>query len=78
MSDELEKLNEVVMSRRNVFKALGATTVAGALFASAGFDPAMAQDLMASSKPIKSAMSNAGLQASWCAQGKTAAEACRN
>jgi len=75
MSDELEKLNEVVLSRRNVFKTLGATTVAGALFASAGFEPAMAQELMAASKPIKSAMSNAGLQASWCAQGKTAAEA---
>lgn len=75
MSDELEKLNEVVVSRRDVFKTLGATTVAGALLASAGFQPAMAQELMASANPIKCAMSNAGLQASWCAQGKTAAEA---
>ena len=75
MSDELEKLNDVVLSRRDVFKTLGATTVAGALLATAGFDPAMAQDLMASASPIKCAMSNAGLQASWCAQGKTAAEA---
>ena len=75
MSDELEKLNEVVLSRRDVFKTLGATTVAGALLATAGFNPAMAQDLMAAGSPIKAAMSNAGLQASWCAQGKTAAEA---
>jgi len=75
MSDELEKLNEVVLSRRDVFKTLGATTVAGALLATAGFEPAMAQSLMASASPIKCAMSNAGLQASWCAQGKEAAEA---
>ena len=75
MSDELEKLNEVVTSRRDVLKTLGATTVAGALLSTAGFDPAMAQDLMASSSPLKCAMSNAGLQATWCAQGKEAAEA---
>ena len=75
MSDELEKLNDVVLSRRDVFKTLGTTAVAGALLASAGMDPAMAQELMASASPIKCAMSNAGLQASWCAQGKTAAEA---
>ena len=75
MSDELEKLSDVVSSRRNVLKALGATTVAGALLASAGFDPAMAQELMASKSPIKCAMGNAGLQATWCAQGKEAAEA---
>lgn len=75
MSDELEVLNEVVLSRRDVFKTMGATAVAGAVLASAGFDPAMAQDLMASANPIKCAMGNAGLQASWCAQGKTAAEA---
>lgn len=75
MSDELEKLAEVAASRRDVFKVLGGATVAGALLASAGFDPAMAQELKASAKPLKAAMSNAGLQATWCAQGKTAAEA---
>ena len=78
MSDEIEKVNDVVLSRRDVFKTLGTTVVAGALLASAGFDPAMAQELKASASPIKAGMSNAGLQASWCAQGKTAAEACRN
>jgi ribose transport system substrate-binding protein len=75
MSDEFEKLAEVAASRRDVFKVLGGVTVAGALLASAGFDPAMAQELKASGKPLKAAMSNAGLQATWCAQGKTAAEA---
>lgn len=75
MSDELEKLSEVASSRRDVLKTLGATTVAGALLASAGIDPAMAQELTASGAPLKCAMGNAGLQATWCAQGKEAAEA---
>jgi ribose transport system substrate-binding protein len=75
MSDELKELSEVVTSRRDVFKVMGATAVAGALFASAGFDPALAQELKASGAPLKAAMGNAGLQATWCAQGKTAAEA---
>jgi ribose transport system substrate-binding protein len=75
MSDELRELSEVVSSRRDVFKVMGATAVAGALLASAGFDPAMAQELKASGSPLKAAMGNAGLQATWCAQGKQAAEA---
>lgn len=75
MSDDLEKLSEVVSSRRDVLKTLGTTTVAGALLATAGFDPAMAQELAASASPLKCAMGNAGLQATWCAQGKQAAEA---
>ena len=36
---------------------------------------AMAQALAPSGKPMKAAFSNAGLQATWCAQGKQAAEA---
>ena len=43
--------------------------------ASVGFDPAIAQELKKSGKPLKAAFSNAGLQATWCAQGKQAAEA---
>jgi ribose transport system substrate-binding protein len=43
--------------------------------ATAGFDPAMADELLKSEKPLKAAFSNAGLQATWCAQGKQAAEA---
>ena len=49
--------------------------VAGAYMATAGFNPAMAQELKMSAKPLKAAFSNAGLQATWCAQGKQAAEA---
>jgi ribose transport system substrate-binding protein len=70
-----EDINDLVTSRRDVFKAMGATALAGAMLGMAGFDPAMAQELKPSGKPLKAAMSNAGLQASWCAQGKQAAEA---
>jgi ribose transport system substrate-binding protein len=62
-------------SRRDVLKALGTTALVGAMFAQAGFDPAMAQELKGASRPLKAAFSNAGLQATWCAQGKQAAEA---
>jgi ribose transport system substrate-binding protein len=72
MNDEI---NEIAASRRDVFKVMGAGAVAAALMASAGFDPAIAQELRASAKPLKAAMGNAGLQATWCAQGKQAAEA---
>ena len=51
---------------------------AGALFGGFGFDPliasAMAEEMGRSEKPLKAAFSNAGLQATWCAQGKQAAE----
>jgi ribose transport system substrate-binding protein len=66
---------EETKSRRDMLKAASAGVLAAALFADAGFDPAMAQELKASSKPLKAAMGNAGLQATWCAQGKQAAEA---
>jgi ribose transport system substrate-binding protein len=62
-------------SRRDMFKILGVATLGAALLADAGFDPAIAQELKPSGKPLKAAMSNAGLQATWCAQGKQAAEA---
>ncbi len=71
----IEDINELATSRRDVFKAMGATALAGALLGMAGLDPAIAQELKPSAKPLKAAMSNAGLQASWCAQGKQAAEA---
>ncbi|WP_425475490.1 sugar ABC transporter substrate-binding protein [Mesorhizobium quangtriensis] len=71
----MEDINELATSRRDVFKAMGATALAGALLGMAGLDPAIAQELKPSAKPLKAAMSNAGLQASWCAQGKQAAEA---
>jgi len=71
----VDKILEVAASRRDVFKTLSTTAVAGALLGSAGFSPAMAQELKTASRPLRAAMSNAGLQASWCAQGKQAAEA---
>lgn len=59
----------------------GAATAAGAAGIAAvgmGFDPflakAMAQEMGASETPLRAAFSNAGLQATWCAQGKQAAE----
>jgi hypothetical protein len=53
MSQDLDDLNEIAASRRDVFKLMGATAVASALFASAGFDPAMAQELKKAGKPLK-------------------------
>jgi ribose transport system substrate-binding protein len=79
MTDDINDIQETDKSRRSFFKlaaAAGATAAGAAtLFASAGFDPAYAQELKPSGKPLKAAMSNAGLQATWCAQGKQAAEA---
>jgi ribose transport system substrate-binding protein len=71
----LDDLIKEAANRRDVFKKLGVTALGAALLADAGFDPAIAQELKPSGKPLKAAMSNAGLQATWCAQGKQAAEA---
>ncbi len=71
----LDELIKEAANRRDVFKKLGAAGLGAALMANAGFDPAMAQELKKASKPLKAAFSNAGLQATWCAQGKQAAEA---
>lgn len=67
------------ISRRSLFS--GAATAAGAAGLAAagmGFDPflakAMAQEMGRSETPLRAAFSNAGLQATWCAQGKQAAE----
>ena len=62
-------------SRRDLMK--GAALGAGALFGGMGLSPqmaAIAKEAGRSSKPLKAAFSNAGLQATWCAQGKQAAE----
>jgi ribose transport system substrate-binding protein len=74
-SEPLEEIAREGTTRRDVFKTMGATALGAALFSSAGFDPALAQDLNASQTPLRAAFSNAGLQATWCAQGKQAAEA---
>lgn len=77
MSDDsaLNEIAEEGASRRDVLRTMGVSALAGALFANAGFDVALAQELKKSSKPLRAAFSNAGLQATWCAQGKQAAEA---
>ena len=66
-------------SRRSLIKkAAGSGAAAAALFGGFGMDSmmsaAMAADMGRSEKPLKAAFSNAGLQATWCAQGKQAAE----
>ncbi len=66
-------------SRRSFIKQAGLTSAAaGAMLGGFGFDPfiasAMAQEMGRSEAPLKAAFSNAGLQATWCAQGKQAAE----
>ncbi|EWY39021.1 ABC transporter substrate-binding protein [Skermanella stibiiresistens SB22] len=66
-------------SRRRFIRAATASAGAGAaLLGGFGVSPAFAADMvketMRSEKPLKAAFSNAGLQATWCAQGKRAAE----
>jgi len=54
------------------------SAAAASLFGGFGIDPLMAAEMgkeaNRSEKPLKAAFSNAGLQATWCAQGKQAAE----
>ncbi|MFO1068562.1 MAG: sugar ABC transporter substrate-binding protein [Geminicoccaceae bacterium] len=61
-------------TRRGFMQSAGTVGAAGAMLASMGFDPALAEVAGRSEKPLKAAFSNAGLQATWCAQGKQAAE----
>jgi ribose transport system substrate-binding protein len=72
MSDARKKIEQ---NRRDFMLRASALGMAGAYMATAGFNPAMADELLKSEKPLKAAFSNAGLQATWCAQGKQAAEA---
>jgi ribose transport system substrate-binding protein len=64
--------------RRKLMKAAVAGAGAAALFGGLGVSPfmsaALAEAAGMSPKPLKAAFSNAGLQATWCAQGKQAAE----
>src|SRR5258708_13752445 len=68
----------VSSDRRKLIQAAGAGAGAAALVGGLGVDPligaAMAKEAGMSAKPLKAAFSNAGLQATWCAQGKQAAE----
>src|SRR5580693_3955409 len=64
--------------RRKLIQAAATGAGAAALFGGLGVNPlvsaAMAEAAGMSAKPLKAAFSNAGLQATWCAQGKQAAE----
>src|SRR3954452_21817568 len=67
--------NKIEQNRRDFLLAASAVGVAGAYMATAGLNPAIADELIKSDKPLRAAFSNAGLQATSCAQGKQAAEA---
>jgi ribose transport system substrate-binding protein len=64
--------------RRKILKGAASGASAAALFGGLGFSPliaaAMAKEAAKATRPLKAAFSNAGLQATWCAQGKQAAE----
>jgi ribose transport system substrate-binding protein len=73
-----ERKDTTASSRRTFLGSAAKAGAAGAIAGSFGFDAligrAMAQDMGRSEQPLKAAFSNAGLQATWCAQGKQAAE----
>ena len=75
MTDQKSSHSE---DRRKLLKAAAAGAGAAALFGGLGVNPMISQALAEaagrSEKPLKAAFSNAGLQATWCAQGKQAAE----
>src|SRR5712671_6506378 len=60
-------------TRRNLLQTAAAAGAYTALLGGLGINPAQAA-VARSEKPLKAAFSNAGLQATWCAQGKRAAE----
>src|SRR5947207_10079152 len=74
-----DKFEFTPQSRRQFIKQVaGSATAAAALFGGFGINPVLAAEgaiaAGKSEKPLKAAFSNAGLQATWCAQGKQAAE----
>lgn len=76
MSDQVGVSPET--RRAFVRKVAGSSAAAAAVLGGMGMDPfvaaAVAQEMGRSEKPLRAAFSNAGLQATWCAQGKQAAE----
>ena len=67
--------NDFSKTRRDLLQAVAATGAATAILGGMGINPALAAEAVGrSEKPLKAAFSNAGLQATWCAQGKQAAE----
>jgi ribose transport system substrate-binding protein len=71
MSEEIKSSH----SRRDLLRtAILSTGGAAAALSGLRLTPALAADVGRSEKPLRAAFSNAGLQATWCAQGKRAAE----
>ena len=66
--------NDFSKTRRDVLQAAMTAGAATAILGGMGINPALAAAAGRSEKPLKAAFSNAGLQATWCAQGKQAAE----
>ena len=73
-----EGSNSSSHSRRDLFRGAALGAGAAGLLGGLGFNPliasAMAKEAGKATRPLKAAFSNAGLQATWCAQGKQAAE----
>jgi ribose transport system substrate-binding protein len=73
----VDEFDSAAANRRGFMQGLSVSAMAGML-AAFGISPALAQGIAKetgrSEKPLKAAFSNAGLQATWCAQGKLAAE----
>src|SRR5712671_8077053 len=66
--------DESLKTRRDLLQAAATAGAATALLGGLSVSPALAAEVGRSEKPLKAAFSNAGLQATWCAQGKQAAE----
>ena len=73
----MNETDETSGGRRSMLQGTALSALAG-LMGGFGISPALAQEAARevgrSAKPLKAAFSNAGLQATWCAQGKQAAE----
>jgi ribose transport system substrate-binding protein len=68
-------MTDRIRTNRRDFLTVASAGGAAALLGGLGVSPAMAAAATGrSEKPLKAAFSNAGLQATWCAQGKQAAE----
>ena len=68
-------MDKASTTRRDLLQMAAAGGAAAGLFGGMGVTTsALAAETGRSEKPLKAAFSNAGLQATWCAQGKQAAE----
>src|SRR5689334_14191120 len=76
LTKEEEAMTDSSNTSRRDFLSVASVGGAAAALGVFGIGPAMAAGVAAgrSEKPLKAAFSNAGLQATWCAQGKSAAE----